>query len=747
MAGLFAHEARAQWVPAQLPVPYAFGYYLDIMFLPSNPQLGWACSLEGYVVRTTDGGQTWQDTTVEPFLEYIQFLTPQIGYTSGPAGIFRSDDGGRSWRNITPQLLSNEKSWGSYFINQNEGVFLVGGCATSVQSFYHTTDGGRTWTVSYTNEPFSGLADAILYRDGSGFAVSSGVLWRTTTGGRSWEYYSSTGSKVWTEELAIFNNSFLLPTSGTDCDGQTRGVGSLRFSGDGGRTFREFQTGANMFGTFLIDERTGWGVGDGSTVYYTEDAGRTWILRNCGIDGDMDDIWFISDTLGWIAGDGLYRSNFGAVNRVVELDPREPLLEICPGDSVLVSATPGFTRYTWTDGAVGEARFLTEEGEYVVLAYDSLTCLQSKDTIRIAHLKSDDPVILAARREVCEGDSIELELQGAFVSQTWSTGEDSRRIVVRESGTYSVTTLDSNGCTKVAAQVEIVVHPTPEPTITANRSTTICLDEEVTLSAPDGFVTYRWSNGSDRQSITVSEAGEYTVTVVDEFGCVGTADVVTVIVLQVRNKIDVELASTDNTIVVPDHPVGGMACATVTIRNRSDIDDLVIRDPALLANVFCSLPLHQFPLTIPAMQERSFQVCCAAIDTGLVRDTLVLPDTCSPTILAVRSRGTTILYEGTSRCEVPTETIVYRAGTAHHLSAPYPMPADDAFQVVLTPTAPVRAVLVDALGAIRGHAEVLEGADQATIRFITAPLPAGPYRVVIELDGAGVRSYPVSIVR
>lgn len=733
---------------AQLPLPYALGYFLDIQFLPSNPQFGWACSLEGYVVRTTDGGQTWQGTSVSrPFLEHIQFLTPSIGYTSGPAGIYRSDDGGANWRDITPVGSTQEKGWGCYFINQNEGVYLVGGCATGVQSYYHTSDGGRTWTVSFTNLPFSGLSDAILYRNGSGFAVSSGALWSTTTSGRTWDYYSSTGSNVWTEELAIFNNSFLLPTSGLDCDGQTRGVGSLRFSVDGGQSFNEFQTNANMFGTFLINERTGWGVGDDAAVYYTEDAGRTWILRNCGIQGNMDDIWFISDTLGWIAGDGLYRSNFGAVDRIVELEPAEPLLEICPGDSVLVTATEGFSRYTWADGAVGQARFLTEEGEYVVLAYDSLTCLQSKDTIRLAYLQSDDPVILSARREICEGDSIELELQGEFISQTWSTGEDTRRIVVRESGRYSVTTLDSNGCTKVAAELEIVVHPTPQPEIAANRSKTICLDQEVTLSAPDGFVTYRWSNGSDQQSITVTEGGSYTVTVIDEFGCVGTSDPVTVTVLQTRNKIEVEIASSDNTVVVPDHPVGELSCTTVTIRNRSDNEDLVIRDPALLGNVFCSLPMHQFPMTISPLQERSLQVCCAAIDTGLVRDTLILPDTCSPTVLAVRSRGTTILYEGTSRCEVPTETVVYRAGTAHHLTAPYPMPADNAFELGLAPVAPVRAVLVDALGAIRGHAEVLEGAGQATLRFVTARLPAGPYRAVIELDGAGVRSFPVSIVR
>lgn len=746
--GLFALDAQAQWVKANLPLPYALGYYLDIMFLPGNPQFGWACSLDGYVVRTTDGGQTWRGTSVtRPFLEHIQFLTPSIGYTSGPAGIYKSNDGGASWRDITPLGALNDKGWGCFFINQNEGVYLVGGCERGVQYFYRTIDGGNNWTLFIANEAFSGLSDAIIDRTGTGYAVSSGVLWRTTDFGRTWRVFERTGSKVWTEELAMYGNSFLLPTSGTDCDGQTRGVGSIRFSTNNGRSWTEYQTNANMFGTFLINERTGWAAGDDRSVYYTEDAGRTWVLRNCGIEGDMDDIWFISDTLGWVCGDGLYHTDFSAKERIVQLAPAEPLLTICEGDSVLVSATSGFTSYTWSDGANGEVRFLSSEGEYVLTAYDDRTCMQSKDTIRVAFFGGDRPAITASRLEVCEGDSIDLDLQGAFVRQQWSTGDTTRRIVVRNSGTYSVTTLDSNGCTKTAATISVIVHPTPQPEITANRSTTICLDETVTLSAPAGYRSYQWSNGSTDPSITVGAAGVYTVTVTDEFGCIGTSAGTTVVVLNTRNKVGVEITSADNAIVVPEHPVGQMACTDVRITNRSETEDLVIREPALLGNVFCSVPQHQFPIVIPPLEQRTLQVCCAAIDSGLVRDTLVIPDTCSPTIVGVRSRGTTILYNGSSRCDVPTQTIVYRAGTAHHLSAPYPMPADAAFELQIAPMAPARGILIDALGGIAATAEIWEGADHGTLRFATQTLPPGRYLVVVELDGAGVRSFPVSVVR
>lgn len=747
-AGLFHLDASAQWLKIPLPMPYATGYYLDVVFLPSNPNYGWACSLEGYVVRTTDGGATWRGSQVSrPFLETIQFLTPRIGYTSGPAGIYRSDDGGATWRDITPIDPNREKSWGCYFINQDEGVFLVGGCATGLQSYFRTTNGGQSWSVSYSNEAQSGLSDAIIDRSGIGFAVSSGVLWRTADFGRSWRLHARTGGKIWTEEIAWINKTFLLPTSGTDCDGQTPGVGSLRWSSDDGRTWREFQTRANMFGSFLIDESRGWGVGDDAAVWYTDDAGRNWTLRNCGIQGNLDDIYFINDTLGWIAGEGLYRSDFGALKRQVILSPPEANLEICDGDSLQLMASDGFSRYSWTDGLVGQSRYVSKAGTYIVRAFDKFTCLESYDTIQIALKPSVVPEILATKVEFCEGDSALLTINKKFINQRWGSGDTTESIVVRESGSYTVTTLDEFGCTKTSAPVTIVVHPNPRPVIMANRSLTICLDETVTLSAPPGYYQYRWSNGESTSSITVATAGQYSVTVVDEFGCVGTSPEVTVVVLNTRNKISFDLTSIDGAIRIDDHPVGGIACRVLTIGNRSEDENYVIHRPFLIGNVTFSIPQAQLPIVIPPLTTRTIEICAAAIDTGMVNDTLVLPDTCSATRIPLRSFGLPIDYQGTSRCDVPVNTLVYRAGASYRLSAPYPLPADNTLSVQVMPGTGVSGRLVDVVGTVRGTAVVYDRSDGAELVFATADLPPGPYIVIVEADGMPLRSLNITVVR
>lgn len=57
----------------------------------------------------------------------------------------------------------------------------------------------------------------------------------------------------------------------------------------------------------------------------------------------------------------------------------------------------------------------------------------------------------------------------------------------------------------------------------------ICAGETATVTAPEGFTTYNWSNGnSGASSIAVTESGNYSVIVYDAEGCAGTSNIVSV---------------------------------------------------------------------------------------------------------------------------------------------------------------------------------------------------------------------------
>jgi photosystem II stability/assembly factor-like uncharacterized protein len=304
-ATLFSQDVSAQYWELVTSVPTGFrnSYWLDVYFLPSNPQYGWISGYNGHVLRTQDSGKTWHGSTV-PYpsgatgnLESVHFVNKDIGYASGGSrtGLYKSVDGGASWQYITPNRAGD--LWGTYFLNADTGVVLGGHCG--LQEFFYTDNGGFTWSRDTMALPSTALTDAILYEDGIGYASGSGYIFRTANFGKKWEIFKTTGTTVWQEEIAVKGASILVPTSGTTCQGN-RFSGGMRFYD--GSQWRTVDNATAMFGTFLIDNTTGWACGDNRAIYYTSDAGRLWELRNCGATGNLDDIWFINPTTGWAVG-------------------------------------------------------------------------------------------------------------------------------------------------------------------------------------------------------------------------------------------------------------------------------------------------------------------------------------------------------------------------------------------------------------------------------------------------------------
>ncbi len=307
----FGNEVNAQyWKRATLPTNVENNYWLDVYFLPGNSQIGWVCGFNAATVRTTDGGNTWTWSRVtqlqNPMLESIHFVNPQIGFTSGPQGIWRSNDGGANWFDISPPNLQGSL-WGCYFKNENLGLVIGGGCG-GPQLFYRTTDGGNTWTLFQGNEPQSGMCDLILDKaSDTGYASSSGLIWQTTNAGQSWNVFAQSNSvKAWQEEISWLGDSFLVPYSGSTCQGGGGG-GGMCFSTNKGQTWNRVAAPDNLFGTYLTSATTGWACGYDRSVYYTSDAGRNWEMRNCGTMGSLDDLHMFNDTSGWVVGEGIYK--------------------------------------------------------------------------------------------------------------------------------------------------------------------------------------------------------------------------------------------------------------------------------------------------------------------------------------------------------------------------------------------------------------------------------------------------------
>lgn len=310
--------------------------WLDIFFVDANH--GWVCGrglsggTTGRVARTIDGGTTWNVSIVSGwFLESIHFIDQYNGFCSGPSGVFKTNDGGITWNDVP--YLNNLISlgvidiWGCFMLSTDTIYVAGGGCSPphplhrpyGSRIIWRSTDGGSNWTANVLdNKPLpsgvvnylSGLTDVMMYKNGIGYASSSGLIWKTIDWGDNWTVWSQTGSNfTWQEEITNIpaTNTVLVPFSGVDCAGGGN-TGGMLFTSDG-INWRKQNTPGSMFGTFLISQTEGWACGTGCGVYQTKNAGITWTLKNCGIlaSDNLDDIFFLNANTGWVVGDNIYK--------------------------------------------------------------------------------------------------------------------------------------------------------------------------------------------------------------------------------------------------------------------------------------------------------------------------------------------------------------------------------------------------------------------------------------------------------
>lgn len=170
---------------------------------------------------------------------------------------------------------------------------------------------------------------------------------------------------------------------------------------------------------------------------------------------------------------------------------------------------------------------------YTLTVTDANGCVSSpSNPISVTVFSQPNPPAITASGPLtfCQGGSVTLSVNGG-VSYQWSNGQTGSSITVNQSGNYSVTLTDGNGCTSPSsAPVTVTVTPgPPAPVITAAGPLTFCQGSTVQLNS-SAASSYTWSNGATTASITVNSSGNYTVTIADANGCQSSSNPVTVTV-------------------------------------------------------------------------------------------------------------------------------------------------------------------------------------------------------------------------
>lgn len=220
----------------------------------------------------------------------------------------------------------------------------------------------------------------------------------------------------------------------------------------------------------------------------------------------------------------------------------------CSGGSVTLTSSAA-SGNTWSTGATTQAITVSSTGSYTVTHTVSGCSATSSITAVTVNATPSTPTITASGATTfCSGQSITLTSSAAS-GNTWSTGETTQAITVIASGSYSVTVTVS-GCSATSAPMPVTVNTTPAtPTISASGSTTFCSGNSVTLTSSSPTDNL-WNTGATSQSITVSSAGNYGLTVTQN-GCTAASSLTTI-------SVNTSPVITTGTVINP------IACGTTS---------------------------------------------------------------------------------------------------------------------------------------------------------------------------------------
>lgn len=303
MSLTYPSSAQTQpWKKLQSPVNITLRY---LSFVDSLT--GWAAGEAGTIIRTTDGGDSWevQNSTVQTFIMDILFVDENLGWALTLKDVFpfnsvvlKTTNGGDEWS--AENFPDPSKLIRTIFFFDSLNGF-VGGSYIA-----HTSDGGESWNKAevdsnmVSNFPvykFNFLNRQFGYACGGRIDVA-GVVWRTTNYGLNWSAQGISADEVF--DIFIFDSLNAITLSG-DPEGLFP-IADLNTT-DAGITWNYDEL--PFFGlSFTIDFRTyneGWSA-SGYKFLLTTNRGETWNEFETPDSAVVYDLQFLDARTGYAVG-------------------------------------------------------------------------------------------------------------------------------------------------------------------------------------------------------------------------------------------------------------------------------------------------------------------------------------------------------------------------------------------------------------------------------------------------------------
>ena len=283
----------AQWEKQRIGT---LAWLRSIYFLDEDR--GWIAGSRGTLLTTRDGGKTWrlEKRFVDDNIYDVFFADERNGwilcgrdvYTLGvrsPSYLLRTSDGGDTWEKF--ELKDNKERLVRLVLRKDMYGFAIG----EAGSIWQLGDDPKTWRKLESSTEFL-LMDGWLKDDRNALLVGGGgVLLGTSNAGEDWDLAYSQTTLDGKLNSVFFVDQKLGWIVGAG--------GAIYTTKSGGRSWtkQSTPTTSNLSDVFFVDGRRGVAVGDNGVALQTSNAGETWHRTETGVKSRLERVYGVGGRL------------------------------------------------------------------------------------------------------------------------------------------------------------------------------------------------------------------------------------------------------------------------------------------------------------------------------------------------------------------------------------------------------------------------------------------------------------------
>lgn len=429
----------------------------------------------GVMQRSTDYGNTWTQVTAGSNDHYVTHINSNgVGFSGGDATLYKTTDYGVSWTLLkggAPHSLLTKVS----FADDNHGL-AVGYMTTggNQNAIIRTSDGGNTWTTELVNSSSNaGLLGCHILANGEGaIGGSSGRNAHTNDFGDVLTYGSSQPSVAIRAVWAFSESKYIVGGGYVNSGIYLTETSGSSWTHTVGGTIQDF---------YFPSDSVGYAVGDGGAVMKTTDQAATWTPLSTGQFSDYYTVFFIDDSLGYVAGSNGGRKTVDGGQNWTAIFPSgsyiQSLIFLTPDSGYAVTYGGDVTKTidggtTWTPFANG----VTDQGLMdATIANNKIVAVGSRGDVFLLPLTCltpiSTPIISLSNDTLFSSSGVNNQWYNA---SGLIAGANDPYYIPTASGEYYVIVEDPYGCTSdssnhvtivitnIAAQSnEVTIYPNP----------------------------------------------------------------------------------------------------------------------------------------------------------------------------------------------------------------------------------------------------------------------------------------------